>query len=61
MPKCSKLSRGFTRKTVARKKSSYAVNFQGNPLSLEVIRNYSNLNKMHASMSCIFCLPACTA
>ena len=48
-----------TWKTAARKKSSFAVKLQGNPLSLELIRNYSNLNKMHASMSCIFCLSTC--
>ena len=49
-----------TWKSAAKKKSSFAVKLQGNLLSLELIRNYSNLNKMHASMSCIFCLPTCT-
>ena len=48
-----------TWKMAASKKSSFTVNLQGNPLSLQLIRNYSNLNKMHASMSCIFCLPTC--
>ena len=37
----------------ASKKSSFAVNLQGNLLSLQLIRNYSNLNEMHASMSCL--------
>ena len=49
-----------TWKMAASKKSIFAVNLQGNPLSLQLIRNYSNLNEMHASMSYIFCLPTCT-
>ena len=49
-----------TWKMAVSKKSSFTVKLQGNTLSLELIRNYSNLNKMHVSMSCIFCLPTCT-